>query len=222
MCCRQHRTRHWRVERFQRSTPASFTWGALCPKGHGFHGTGQSLRRQHNMSCRECENTAKREKRAREKAERRRATGRQTDACFGPHTLPQEPRSCVQALQGEPAMLRGLLWACERQNRHGGVTAVGVMAPRRPLCKLRCTAAWVPSSWVRLQVHRWLLGEDHLRDCSALVPDRRTDGVDVQVPGGKRPPGAEMDRGNGVLTVGIVVLLNAVYRVFVMLGIPLG
>ena len=49
---------------------SKFYLGALCPKGHGFHGTGQSLRRQHNMSCRECENTAKREKRAREKAER--------------------------------------------------------------------------------------------------------------------------------------------------------
>jgi len=46
---------------------SKFYLGTLCPKGHNFGGTGQSLRRQHNMSCRECENESKREKRARVK-----------------------------------------------------------------------------------------------------------------------------------------------------------
>ena len=31
----------------------------LCPKGHDYHGTGQSLRREHNKSCRDCENEGK-------------------------------------------------------------------------------------------------------------------------------------------------------------------
>ena len=38
--------------------------GKLCPKGHNFQGTGMSLLRRHNNGCRECENQAKREKRA--------------------------------------------------------------------------------------------------------------------------------------------------------------
>ena len=37
--------------------------GKLCPKGHAFDGTGQSLLRQHNQRCRECENESRREKR---------------------------------------------------------------------------------------------------------------------------------------------------------------
>ena len=34
--------------------------GKLCPKGHDYHGTGQSLLRKHNQHCRECENEGKR------------------------------------------------------------------------------------------------------------------------------------------------------------------
>jgi hypothetical protein len=49
---------------------SKFYLGTLCPKGHNFDRTGMSLLRQHNQRCRECENVSKREKRAREKAER--------------------------------------------------------------------------------------------------------------------------------------------------------
>lgn len=34
--------------------------GKLCPRGHDYEGTGQSLLRQHNQRCRDCENEAKR------------------------------------------------------------------------------------------------------------------------------------------------------------------
>jgi hypothetical protein len=50
---------------------SKFYLGKLCPHGHDFHGTGQSLLRKHNMSCRECENTSKRDKRARARAQRK-------------------------------------------------------------------------------------------------------------------------------------------------------
>ena len=50
---------------------SKFYLGTLCPKGHDYHGTGQSLLRKHNQRCRECENTSKRDKRAREKAQRK-------------------------------------------------------------------------------------------------------------------------------------------------------
>jgi len=33
--------------------------GKLCPKGHDYYGTGQSLRRHHNQSCRECDRLSK-------------------------------------------------------------------------------------------------------------------------------------------------------------------
>ena len=45
-----------------------FSLGKLCPKSHMYGDTGMSLLRRHNQSCRECENQAKREKRARHKA----------------------------------------------------------------------------------------------------------------------------------------------------------
>ena len=44
--------------------PAKFYLGKLCPKGHDYQGTGMSLLRCHNQRCRECENQAKRAKRA--------------------------------------------------------------------------------------------------------------------------------------------------------------
>ena len=37
--------------------------GKLCPKGHDFQGTGQSLLRKHNQHCRACENEGKRARR---------------------------------------------------------------------------------------------------------------------------------------------------------------
>jgi hypothetical protein len=37
--------------------------GALCPRGHSYYSTGQSLRRMHNRSCAECERLSKRERR---------------------------------------------------------------------------------------------------------------------------------------------------------------
>jgi hypothetical protein len=37
--------------------------GKLCPKGHEFDGTGMSLLRKHNQSCRECENERKKARR---------------------------------------------------------------------------------------------------------------------------------------------------------------
>jgi hypothetical protein len=40
--------------------PSKYRLGKLCPKGHDYHGTGQSLLRKHNKHCRECENEAKR------------------------------------------------------------------------------------------------------------------------------------------------------------------
>lgn len=40
--------------------PSKYRLGKLCPKGHDYHGTGQSLLRKHNQHCRECENEGKR------------------------------------------------------------------------------------------------------------------------------------------------------------------
>src|SRR5687768_11450329 len=44
--------------------------GKLCPQGHDYQGTGQSLRRQRQGDCVECGRVAKRAKRARGKAKR--------------------------------------------------------------------------------------------------------------------------------------------------------
>lgn len=41
--------------------------GKLCPRGHDYHGTGQSLLRKHNQRCRECENESRREGRAKKR-----------------------------------------------------------------------------------------------------------------------------------------------------------
>ena len=53
--------------------------GKLCPKGHAFGGTGQSLLRTHNQRCRECENESRREKRQ----ARRQAPGARAEARWG-------------------------------------------------------------------------------------------------------------------------------------------
>jgi hypothetical protein len=53
---------------------SKFYLGKLCPRGHDYHGTGQSLLRKHNQHCRECENESRREGRARKKAAREAAT----------------------------------------------------------------------------------------------------------------------------------------------------
>ena len=42
---------------------SKYRLGKLCPKGHDYHGTGQSLLRKHNQRCRECENEGKRARR---------------------------------------------------------------------------------------------------------------------------------------------------------------
>jgi len=55
---------------------SKFYLGKLCPHGHDFHGTGQSLLRKHNQRCRECENTSKRDKRARERPAAQKALTR--------------------------------------------------------------------------------------------------------------------------------------------------
>jgi hypothetical protein len=47
---------------------SKFSLGKLCPKGHRYGDSGLSLLRKHHGGCRECENQAKREKRARQKA----------------------------------------------------------------------------------------------------------------------------------------------------------
>jgi hypothetical protein len=44
--------------------PAKSVLGRLCPRGHEWGSTGQSLRRLPNLSCRACENLRRREKRA--------------------------------------------------------------------------------------------------------------------------------------------------------------
>jgi hypothetical protein len=38
--------------------------GKLCPRGHAYEGTGKSLLRRHNQSCRQCENERKHQRRA--------------------------------------------------------------------------------------------------------------------------------------------------------------
>jgi predicted transcriptional regulator len=43
--------------------PAKFYLGKLCPRQHDYQGTGKSLLRLHNQSCRECGNEQRREKR---------------------------------------------------------------------------------------------------------------------------------------------------------------
>ncbi|HEY5865304.1 MAG TPA: hypothetical protein VI542_07090 [Candidatus Tectomicrobia bacterium] len=53
---------------------ARYYLGKLCPKGHDFDGTGQSLLRKHNQRCRECENESRREERARRKVAREAVT----------------------------------------------------------------------------------------------------------------------------------------------------
>jgi hypothetical protein len=47
---------------------ATFYLGKLCPRGHEYPGTGQSLLRRRSQGCRECDNEAKRARRARQKA----------------------------------------------------------------------------------------------------------------------------------------------------------
>jgi hypothetical protein len=42
---------------------SKFYLGKLCPKRHDYYGTGQSLLRRHNQSCRECERLSKQAKR---------------------------------------------------------------------------------------------------------------------------------------------------------------
>ena len=44
--------------------PARNYLGKLCPRGHEWGNTGQSLLRRANQSCRQCENQRRREKRA--------------------------------------------------------------------------------------------------------------------------------------------------------------
>ena len=43
--------------------PTKFYLGTLCPKGHDWGGTGQSLLRKHNQRCRACENAGKKARR---------------------------------------------------------------------------------------------------------------------------------------------------------------
>jgi hypothetical protein len=48
---------------------AKFYLGKLCPRGHAYQGTGQSLLRRHNNGCPQCLNEQKRERRARQAAQ---------------------------------------------------------------------------------------------------------------------------------------------------------
>lgn len=45
--------------------PAKFVLGRLCPQGHDYQETGQTLRRKHNQSCSACEKERKRQQRSR-------------------------------------------------------------------------------------------------------------------------------------------------------------
>jgi hypothetical protein len=50
--------------------PTKYTLGRLCPRGHDYQGTGQSLRRRHNGECAQCNIDQQRERRQRQREQR--------------------------------------------------------------------------------------------------------------------------------------------------------
>ncbi len=46
--------------------PSKYSLGKLCPRGHDYHGTGQSLLRLPQQHCRQCDTEQKRERRQRQ------------------------------------------------------------------------------------------------------------------------------------------------------------
>jgi hypothetical protein len=54
-----------RADRQEQGYDASrFVLGRLCPRGHAYQGTGQTLRKRHSGTCAACEREQQRERRA--------------------------------------------------------------------------------------------------------------------------------------------------------------
>jgi hypothetical protein len=50
--------------------PTRYFLGVLCPRGHDYAGTGQSVRKRSNHSCQRCDVEQKRERRQRQREQR--------------------------------------------------------------------------------------------------------------------------------------------------------